>query len=113
MRYGARNGDTLMSLTRASDGTESGDHDLGDTVQLCVRYEDMTLPDILNDLLVNHAGLDPQYIPFAEWQDEAVTWLGSFIPSVLLSKPAGVKILRPASDSKQSFGRCPARFPRC
>ncbi|WP_142627662.1 hypothetical protein [Rhizobium sp. P007] len=91
--YDTKSGDILMGLGRAAEGTESDEHDAGDTVQLCVRYEDKGIPTILYDLFVTYAGPDPQYIPLAEWEDEAVTWLGSFVPSVLLSKPTGVKEL--------------------
>lgn len=91
--YSAKTGDTLIGLTRASEATDSDEHEAGVTVQLCARFENQSLPSILYDLLVNFAGLDPQYIPLTSWEDEAITWLGSFVPSVLLSKPTGVKDL--------------------
>ncbi|MEZ5781151.1 MAG: hypothetical protein R3D70_05820 [Rhizobiaceae bacterium] len=88
-----KSGDTLSGLTRSSEGTVAAEHDAGGVVQLCVRYEDKTLPEILYDLLVNRAGINPVYIPLSDWEDEAITWLGSFTCTVLLSKPTGVREL--------------------
>lgn len=93
IQYALKSGDTLSGLTRSSDGTTAEEHDEGSAVQLCTRYTAKTIPEILFDLLVNFAGINPAYIPLADWEDEAITWLGSFTCTVLLSKPTGVREL--------------------
>lgn len=91
--YSSKSTDTLNGLTRGTDGTTAVAHDADDAVQLCIRYAAEYIPDILYDLLVNYAGIDPSYIPLSDWIDEADLWIGSFNASVVLSEPAGVKDL--------------------
>ena len=84
-----RVGDVLTFTNRASDGTELADHDEGDTVQLCLRYDGESPPDIVNDLLTNYAGIDPSFIPLADWQAEAATYIQRLY-SALITEPTGV-----------------------
>lgn len=92
--YSGRSGDTLTGLVRASFGTEAQDHKANTTAQLCVRYNAQSVPAILYDLLTKYAGIPASYITMADWVAEANTWLPGFLsPSVILSKPTGVKAI--------------------
>ena len=104
IQYSVRTGDTLTGLTRASDGTAYDTHDAGSNVQLCIRYTAATIPTILNDLLVNYAALNSVYVPLAEWNTEADTWLGSLNSTVLLTEPTGVKdLLKEIQEATGSY----------
>jgi hypothetical protein len=83
--------DTLQGLTRGYLGTTADAHSAAANVQICVQYTNETVPNILYDLLINYAMIDPSFITLADWTDEADTWLGTFTSSVVLSAPAGVK----------------------
>lgn len=93
MTYSGKSGDTLTGLVRGTDGTTADTHDAGTGVQVCVRYTSETIPNILNDLLANFAGISGTYIPLTEWVSEGDNWLGSITSTVLLTEPTGVKEL--------------------
>lgn len=104
MTYTGRSSDTLTGLTRGAEGTAADTHDLGTKVQSCLRYTNQTIPYILNDLLVNYAGLDAAYIPLADWTTESDTWMGSLTSTVLLTEPTGVKdLLQEIQESTGSY----------
>lgn len=93
MTYSSKSGDTFSGLTRGTDGTTADDHDISSKVQLCLRYTTQTIPYIINDLLVNYAGLDASYITISDWNTENGLWLSTFTSTVLLTQPEGVKDL--------------------
>lgn len=102
--YSSRSSDTLTGLTRGAEGTTADDHDAGSKVQLCLRYTAQTIPYIMNDLLVNYAGLDSSYIPLTDWNTESDTWMGSITSTVLLTEPTGVKdLLKEIQESTGSY----------
>jgi hypothetical protein len=82
-----------MTVSRATDGTKASSAQLGDTVQLCLRYTNQTLPAILYDLLVTYAGVDPSFIDMTAWNLESDTWLGSSVYSSLITSPTGINTL--------------------
>ena len=86
-----RSGDVL-TLTRAQYGTTAVAHDAEDRVQVCLRYNGETPAAIINDLLVNYAGVDSSAIPLATWELEVSTYLAR-VYSRLIAEPTGVKKL--------------------
>jgi len=93
--------DTLTGLSRAQYGTTADDHDLDDTVQLCLIYTSMNVVDIIYDLIVTYGGIDSSYIPYdngatgidEEWDIERDTYLSYATYSTIISEPEGVNDL--------------------
>ena len=79
--------------SRGTDGTEADSHDEGDSVQLCLRYTDQDVWLVIQDLLENYAGVNPDFIPIADWTEEGETWLESFEVTTLITEPTGVLTL--------------------
>lgn len=80
----------LSGITRATDGSTVAEHKVDANVQLCVRYTNQTIWDVVYDLLVTHAKIPTQYINKDEWDEEGFFWLEGFNITTLLSKPTGV-----------------------
>jgi hypothetical protein len=88
----SRTGDVMSMLNRGEFNTVHAAHSAGDTVQLCLHYDAESLNDIIYDLLVNYADVDPAFIPTDEWASE----VGDFLPgllSTLITEPTGVQAL--------------------
>lgn len=83
----------LNTVTRGTDNTQAQDHEAGDTVQACLEYIGER-PDLAAyDLIVNQAGVNPDFIIETDWAQEAVTWLGSIAVTRLLTEPIGINQL--------------------
>ena len=80
----------LSGLVRGTDGSIAAAHDAEANVQLCVRYEDEFVWEIIYDLLTNYAEIPPSLIPKDDWDQEGDDWLLSFEISAVLSQPTGV-----------------------
>jgi hypothetical protein len=80
----------LSGITRGTDNSIIQEHKEDALVQLCVRYTDEKVWEVIYDLLVTYAQIPSQYIPFTDWEDEGEVWLPQFNISTLLSKPEGV-----------------------
>lgn len=86
-----RSGDDL-TLTRGEFNTTPTEHSAGDTAQLCLVYDGVLLNTVLEDLLVNYAGVDPAFIPASEWSDEVITFVPGGL-SACITEPEGVQDL--------------------
>lgn len=86
-----RSGDTL-TLTRAQKGTTASTHQQGDTVQLCYQVVGQTAQNIVYDLLVNYAFVDPAFIDKSAWDAEQVGYLPRLY-NTLVTTPTGVSKL--------------------
>jgi hypothetical protein len=86
-----RSGDTL-TLTRAQKGTTASTHKQGDTVQLCYQVVGQTSQNIVYDLLVNYAFVDPAFIDKSAWDAEQVGYLPRLY-NTLVTTPTGVSKL--------------------
>lgn len=86
-----RSGDTL-TLTRGQEGTVPIAHRAQDRLQLCLRYVGEDPADIIYDLLVNRAGISPEYISLATWKDETSLFLRRLY-SRTIAEPTGVSKL--------------------
>lgn len=82
----------VLTLTRAQYGTEADSHKAQDRVQLCLQYTGQSPADIINDLLVNYAEVDPDFIPLSTWQDEVDTYLRR-VYTALIAEPTSVSTL--------------------
>ena len=84
---------TFTGVTRGTDDTEPDDHDEGDTVQLCLRYDTEYCWEVAEDLLLNYAGIPSEFIPSADWDTEGLVWLPQFQVTTLITEPTAVKEL--------------------
>jgi hypothetical protein len=85
------NGDlTLSGLTRGFSNTEIDSHELDDTVQGCLQYDNVRPDLIAKDLLLNYGNIIPAYIDDTEWNGQGVTWYGSIDGDRILTEPVGV-----------------------
>lgn len=91
--FGGRTSDTLTSLTRAVGGTDADTHDEDDSVQLCYDINDENVVDVVEDLLTTYAGVDPTYIPSADWATVEADELAAFNLTATISEPTGVNTL--------------------
>jgi hypothetical protein len=82
----------VLTLTRAQFNTTATTHAAQDRVQLCLRYNGEDPADIIDDLLVNYAGVDPAFIPIDAWETETAAYLGT-VYTALIAEPTGVNKL--------------------
>lgn len=81
---------TDLTVTRAQYNTTAKDHSAGDTVQRCEVYSGQV--NTVIDALLQSAGVDPAFIPSAEWQAEADDWLrGNY--EAIITEPTDVNTL--------------------
>lgn len=80
----------VLTLTRAVAGTSGSTHSAGDSVQVCYEVDNGRIDDTIQDLLVNFAGIDPAFVPFATWQAEIDRWASSLVLDAIIPKPTGV-----------------------
>ncbi len=95
-------GDEIAPFTRSTDtltltrttlyGTVAKEHKAQDRVQLILEYTAADPADIIYDLLVNYAGVDPSFCPLAEWQAETGTFLRRVL-SARIAEPTSVQKL--------------------
>ena len=84
---------TFTVTARGTDGTIAEAHDAQDTVQTVLEYSGQNPWDVVEDLLVNYAGIDPSFIPIADWTTEGSTYLPSFTISAKVVEPTSVEAL--------------------
>jgi hypothetical protein len=65
-------------------------HSVGDLVQKCAYFFQMTPPEVYRVYLEDGAGVDSSYIPYSEWVDENTTWLAGLRLTRLVTEPEGV-----------------------
>lgn len=89
----SRVGTALEIGQRGQFGTIATEHSAGDTVQLCVRYEDEPLVDIVADLLTTYGGIDASLLALDEWASESATFFALYDLTAVISKPTKVLAL--------------------
>jgi hypothetical protein len=87
-----RTGDNLSLTDRGSFGTTAADHEAGDRVQLCLYYTGNTCAYIIKDLLENYAAIDPGYINYTSWTEEASAYV-DMLYTRFISEPTSAKDL--------------------
>lgn len=88
-----RSGDTITLTERGVDGTDAESHSEDDTFQQAYRVEDAKIYDVARVLLRDYAGVDTDFIPYGDWQDEIDEWLASARLTRTVTKPTAVKTL--------------------
>lgn len=84
---------TFTGVSRGQYGTEAAEHEEEDRVQLCLKYTELLIHDIIYDLMINYAGVPEEYIDYAEWEEESENYLSLYILSSLITEPTGVDSL--------------------
>jgi hypothetical protein len=79
----------FTGMVRGQFGTDADSHDAEDSVQACKQYVDAMPWEITRDLLL-FVDVPSEFIPYADWEDEAGTWLQGLLVSNLLSEPTGI-----------------------
>lgn len=85
-----RSGDNLTLTTRNAWGTQPKAHKAGDTVQIAVVWNDVSIIDVLDELLVTGSGMPSAVIPTADWIVERDLWMNSSLVKGVLLKPEPV-----------------------
>lgn len=80
-----------LDVERGVYNTEVSAHGIDDAVQLCLYYND-TLSNIIYDILVSYAEVDPSFINKSGWDNEAALFLPGFYET-LITEPVGTKKL--------------------
>jgi hypothetical protein len=101
MTYTARatstNGIEFTGVVRGTDNTTADDHDVDASVQLCIRYDEASIIDVLIDLMQTRGGLAASYMAdFAVGEpsyDEALNYLSFLRVTRLLTEPYGISEL--------------------
>ena len=68
------------------------DHDAGERVQLVLRYSGEDVADIIADLLINYAGIQPNYVPLTSWRTKNGTYLNQ-VYTAAICEPTSVNKL--------------------
>jgi hypothetical protein len=85
-----RAGDVITITERGAGGTEIANHDAEDTLQQSYSIYKKRVDEVIRELLVDYAGINPAFIPFTKWQAEVSRWAGNFRLTTDIPKPEGV-----------------------
>ena len=83
---------TLVIDTRGQLNTVATAHDEDAAIQQITTYDGENASDIMYDLLVNYAGVDPVLIPLTDWSVEDSTYINRSY-SGHVAQPTGVDVL--------------------
>lgn len=92
-RATSANGITFTGVARGTDSTTASAHDFNTGVQQCLRYTSQRPDEIVEDLLLNFAGVPAAYLDTTNWASEALNYLDFYKLSVLLTEPESVSKL--------------------
>ena len=81
-----------FTITRAQYNTTAIAAKAEDIVQQCLLYTGQDPAVIMQDLLVNYAGVDPSFVSLSDWQAETAAYL-SRVYTTIIAQPVGVKTL--------------------
>lgn len=87
------NGITFSGVTRGTDNSTAASHSAGGVVQECLRVTNQVANDVVEDLLLNYAGVDAAWLDTANWQIEADSYLLTYTVTTLITKPTAVDTL--------------------
>ncbi len=87
-----RSGD-VFTVVRETDGSTAATHVIDSGVQECKRFAAARVDAVVNDLLVNFAGISSSFITLGDWDSESDPWLTSQIFSTLIVEPTPVETL--------------------
>ena len=86
-------GNTFTITARGLDGTDAQAHEANDTVQQCLRLSGTPIYEVARDLLQDFAGVDPDFIPYSDWQAEGERWQAAYRVTRTIAYPEGVTTL--------------------
>lgn len=87
-----RSGDVVTIVARGQLGTTAKAHSAQDRAQVVLYYPGDDPADIIYDLMVNYAGIDPDWINLEDWQFETENFLRRVF-STTIADPTSVKKL--------------------
>lgn len=87
-----RVGDNVTLTGRGLNGSTAIAHDDEDRFQICLEYVSQKVTAIINDLLVNYAGVSTDFIPLAAWTSEDDTYIARLY-SGIVAEPFAVSAL--------------------
>jgi hypothetical protein len=87
-----RSGNTVTLTARGQLGTTAVAHSAQDRAQVVLYYPGTDPADIIYDLMVNYAGINPNFINLEDWQFETSSFLRRVF-STVIPDPTGVKKL--------------------
>jgi hypothetical protein len=97
IEYAAFDGTTASGCTRGTNGTTASNHSDGDRAQIVKVYNVVNVVDVIYDLMVNEAGLDPTLVPYNndpgnpdEWDIEKSNYLAGHNITQYISEPKKV-----------------------
>lgn len=102
-RSATTNGVTVTGVVRGTDGTTADSHAAEDAVQNCLRYTNQLPNDIVEDLLLNYAGIPALYLNTTTWATEIDTYLSFYQLSTVISEPTAVTELIAALQVNVGF----------
>jgi len=88
-----RAGDVLTLTARGQRGTTAATHAVNDTVQPTFSPRLQRIDSVIRELLVDYAGVDPAFIPDADWTAECDRWAPTLLLTADICKPEGVSTL--------------------
>lgn len=92
-RATSENGVTFTGVVRATDGTQADEHGKEDTVQECLRFDDVNVDEVVSDLLTTYSGVDAAFIDSVAWQAEREDYRSFYRVSNLITEPRDVSKL--------------------
>lgn len=84
------NGVDFTGVTRGTDGTTAADHSAEDAVQVCVRYTNARVDDIIEDLLTTYGEIPSGFLDTTNWAAEVDNYLSLFLLNTVISEPTSV-----------------------
>lgn len=84
---------TGLVRTDITWGSANESHAVEDQVQQCKAWQDTNVRDIIEELLVDYAGVSSGYITTADWDAEEAQWLSAATLTAIISEPTGVSTL--------------------
>lgn len=88
-----RSGDVVSLTARGLNGTIASTHAVNDTFQQSYSPRLKRIDDVIYELLVTYAGINPAYISLPTWQNEINRWAPYLSLTTDILKPTGVNDL--------------------
>jgi hypothetical protein len=94
---------TFTGLTRGTDGSTAGEHEETDVVQICKRYVNATVAEVLLNLLIEEGGITGQRVDQSGIASEDTTYLSAYTLNALITEPTAASRLIGKLSEEASF----------
>lgn len=91
-----------LTLTRAQNNTIAAQHEADATIQQCY-VKNAQANIIVKDLLENFANINTSFIPTAEWQTEADTFLTGLLDGIIVKPMDVLKVLKELAEAMPHY----------